>query len=217
MDGQNTTAWWARGLLFENCNCQLICPGHMHFDQVCTHDRCLGYWAIRVDEGSYGDVALAGVKALVAFDSPPHMIDGGWTEIILIDESASPEQRQAMDSILHGRVGGPWEKLASFVERWLETRYVPIDFSDEGATKRAHIAGLFETEVTQIRGRDRSKPVLFENIFNQIHAPTQVIATGRTEYNDGVIRIQTEKSHGLFSNFDWAVDPGVTKPDGKKR
>ena len=56
--------WHARGLLFENCSCQLVCPGHMHFSQACTHERCLGYWAIRIDEGAYGEVPLAGAEGL---------------------------------------------------------------------------------------------------------------------------------------------------------
>ncbi|MGZ5261229.1 MAG: DUF1326 domain-containing protein [Burkholderiales bacterium] len=33
---------------------------------------------------------LAGVRAVVAYDSPQHMIDGNWTEVIVIDQSASP-------------------------------------------------------------------------------------------------------------------------------
>lgn len=206
METLNTPAnWWARGLLFENCNCQLVCPGHLHFDQLCTHERCLGYWAVRVDGGQFGEVQLAGIKAVIAFDAPQHMIAGNWTEVVIIDEAASPEQRDAMLGLLTGRAGGPWEVLAKFVGRWLEPRYLPIEFSEEEGKKRARIPGLLETAISQIRGRDRSKPVLFENIFNQIHAPQQVLATGTTEYDDGVIRIRTARTHGLFSNFEWQV------------
>ena len=198
-------SWWARGLIFENCSCTLVCPGHLHFSQLCTHERCIGYWALRFDEGVFGDVSLAGLRAVIAFDTPQKMIDGNWTEVIIIDESASPAQRAALETILMGRAGGPWEVLGRFVTRQLDTRFLPIAFADEGATKRASIAGLFNAVVTQIRGRDRSKPVLFENIFNQIHAPTQVLALGETQYDDGVIRITTSQTHGLFSNFNWAV------------
>ncbi|MGH9383534.1 MAG: DUF1326 domain-containing protein [Vicinamibacterales bacterium] len=198
-------SWWARGLIFENCSCTLVCPGHLHFRQLCTHERCLGYWALRFDEGSFGDVPLGGLRAVVTFDCPQRMIDGNWIEALLIDDSASSPQRQALESILTGGSGGPWEVLARFVGRRLETRFAPIAFSDEGPTKRGSIAGLFETAVTQIRGRDRSKPVLFENIFNQIHASTQVLALGDTRYDDGVIKISNSNTHGLFSTFDWAI------------
>jgi hypothetical protein len=206
MDVQQKMAWRARGLLFENCNCQLVCPGHMHFDQLCTHERCVGYWAIRIDDGAFGDVSLGGLKAVIAYDSPQHMIDGNWTEVIVIDEAASLAQRQAVEAILTGRAGGPWATLARFVGRWLDTRFLPIDFSDDGTTKKARIPALLEAAITQIRGKDRAQPVLFQNIFNQIHAPTQVLATGVTQYDDGVIKISNEKTHGLYSNFDWAVE-----------
>ena len=69
-------AWWANGELFENCNCTLVCPGHMHFSQHCTHEHCLGYWAIRIDDGAYGDVPLGGLRAVIAFDAAQRMIDG---------------------------------------------------------------------------------------------------------------------------------------------
>jgi hypothetical protein len=207
METSNAAArWWAEGLLFENCSCQLVCPGHMHFSQLCTHERCLGYWAIRVDEGEFGDVLLAGVKAVIAFDAPQHMISGNWTEVVIIDEAASREQREAMAIILTGHAGGPWEVLAKFVGRRLETRYLPIAFREEDGRKTARIPGLLETAIQQIRGRDRAKPVLFENIFNQIHAATQVLATGSTDYDDGVIRIKTMNTHGLSSHFEWRVE-----------
>jgi hypothetical protein len=177
----------------------------MHFSQNCTYERCKGYWAIRVDGGAFNGIDLGGTRAVIAFDSPQRMIDGGWIQTIIIDSSATIEQRAALETILKGRAGGPWEKLAAFVGVWQPMEFRPILFEDEGATKRASIADRLKAVVTQIRGRDRSKPVLFENIFNQIHAPTQVIALGDTEYDDGAVTFRNTGSHGLFSNFDWAV------------
>lgn len=199
------TPWQARGLMFENCTCQLVCPGHMHFSQACTHERCVGYWAIRIDDGTYGNVPLAGLRAVVAFDAPQRMMDGGWTEAIVIDAAASADQRGALDTILRGQAGGPWGVLAKFVRTWLETRSLPITFSDDGTSHHAEIPGLLTTTVTNIKGRDRAQPVTFENIFNQIHGASQVIAIGSTAYDDGVIRIATDKTHGLHSRFVWTV------------
>ncbi len=199
------TGWWAKGLLFENCSCQLVCPGHMHFEQLCTHDRCIGYWAMRVDQGEFGAVRLDGVKAVVVYDCPQHMISGNWIEGLIIDEAARPEQRAAMETILAGRAGGPWEVLGRFVGRWLETRFLPIEFREDETTKRARIPGLLEAVITHIRGRDKTRPVTFDNIYNQIHAPRQVLARGDTEYDDGVILIHNAGSHALHSNFEWKV------------
>lgn len=203
---QSEVRWWAKGLLVENCNCQVVCPGHIHFSNNCTHERCIGYWALRVDEGAYGDVDLAGVIAVIAYDCPQHMISGDWTEVLILDEAASEAQRSAAETILTGRAGGPWEVLDRFVSRRLPTRTLPIDIADEGAVKRIVVEGLMQATVENLKGRDRDRPVTFQNIFNQIHDSTQVIARGDTTYDDGEIVISNEGSHALYSDFDWAVE-----------
>ena len=205
MAASSRASWYARGLIFENCSCTLVCPGHIHFSQNCTHERCKGYWAVRIDDGAFGEIPLAGMRAIVAFDTPQRMMDGGWVQTIIIDESASEAQRRAMEAILIGDAGGPWGKLAEFVTVRQPTEYRTIALEDEGPIKRVSIADRLRSIVTQIRGRDKTKPVLFENIFNQIHAPTQVLALGDSEYDDGVVRFQTTGSHGLFSQFEWRV------------
>ncbi len=197
--------WWARGLLFENCNCQVVCPGHVHFSQNCTHERCIGYWALRFDEGRYGDTRLDGVRAVVAFECPQLMIAGNWTEVLLIDEEASPDQRAAVEAILRGEAGGPWQVLARFVSEWLPTRFVPIEIEDEGKVKRVRVGRLLDASVEDIRGWDRGLPVTFRNMFNQIHAPTQTIARGQTHGDIGGIRLRNDGTHGLHSRFEWRV------------
>ena len=72
----------------------------------------------------------------------------------------------------------------------------------------AAIAGVLEASITEIRGRDRTQPVRFENIFNQIHSSTQMLARGSTKYDDGEIVVSNEGTHGLYSRFEWVVEPG---------
>jgi len=199
------SAWSARGLLFENCSCTTVCPGHVHFDQNCTFERCVGYWAIVFEDGDFGGVPLAGVAAVVAYDCPQHMIEGDWTQGVIIDVAATVDQRRAVETILAGQAGGPWGKLAPFVGRLLSTRYLPIRIEDLGRKKTLSISGLLDSTIEAIRGRDRGKPVTFENMFNQIHAPSQVIATGATNYDDGEIVISTRGTHALYSRFNWSV------------
>jgi hypothetical protein len=198
--------WHASGLLFENCSCQVICPGHMHFSSRCTEARCLGYWAIRVDEGAYGEVDLAGSRVVIAYDAPQLMIEGGWRERIVIDESADADRRAALESILDGSAGGPWAKLDEFVGERLPTRYASIDLDDRERIKQVAVDGVLSGSIETIRGRDRDRPVTLENVFNQIHAPEQVVASGSSTYDDGAISFVNEGTHGLWSAFSWRVE-----------
>jgi hypothetical protein len=198
--------WWAKGLLFENCNCQLVCPGHVHFQQCCTHERCVGYWAVRFDEGLFEGIPLAGARAVIAYDCPQNMIEGNWTEVVLIDAASGEAQQDAIEKILTGRAGGPWEVLARFVSNRLPTRAAAIRIVEEERGKTVAIDGILEARIDDIKGRDRSKPVTFENMFNQIHPPIQMLALGTTRYDDGTIRVDTKDTHGLYSSFHWRVE-----------
>lgn len=202
--GTGRPSWWARGLLFENCNCTAVCPGHVHFSQPCTHEVCHGFWAVRIREGRAGDVSLDGLDLVVVYESPQVMIEGGWTQALVVPEHADPEQRAALESILSGRWGGPWEVLSRFVGERRPTRALPVRIEEEEGRKTVTVAGLLKGVVEALRGRDRSEPVLFENIYNQIHAPRQVIARGSTELDDGVLIIRTDGTHGLWSDFHWS-------------
>jgi hypothetical protein len=198
-------AWWARGLLFENCNCQLLCPGHLSFKQLCTHDRCLGAWAMHLDEGRHGDVSLAGLNAVVLFDAPQRMIAGGWTTALFIDDRCEDRQRAALERILSGAAGGPWAVLARFVARRLESRSVPVHFEDGGRRKRMWVSGALETSIEAIRGRDASQEAVLSNVFNQIHAPLQALALGQTRCFDPRMTFDTSGTHALYSRFSWEV------------
>ena len=195
--------WWAEGLLFENCNCTAVCPGHIHFSQRCTHEVCHGFWAIRFDAGRAGDVDLAGVDVVIVYETPQVMVDGGWKQVIIVSDRASAAQRQAVEEILNGARGGPWEILARFVGDARPTRTAPIRIEEAPGRKSVTVKGVLKGAVEAIRGRNRAEPVTFENIYNQIHDTTQVIARGATRYDDGEIVIANDGTHGLWSHFRW--------------
>ncbi len=199
-----TKGWWAKGLLFENCNCQLICPGHFSFRQLCTHNPCTGHWSIRIEKGQYDGTPLDALNVVILFKTPQLMISGGWTQVFIIDERADDVQRAAIERIFSGQAGGPWAVLARFVSTRLETRFLPIQFEDTGRVKRMWIDGVFDTTVEALRGVDRDRDVVLENIFNQIHAPTQTLAFGSTSFKEGELAMEFKGSHALFSRFAWS-------------
>jgi hypothetical protein len=201
--GDPPLQWWARGLLFENCNCQILCPAHLSFKQNCTFERCLGYWAIRFEEGAYGEVPLGGLMALILWDSPQRMFDGGWTEGMYLDDKADARQRRALEAIFRGAAGGPWAILAKFVATWLETRTVTFDFVDEGRRKSLSVPGLFETKIETLRGPSPDADPALVNLYNTIHGATHVLARGSSRCSDRGFSLSTDGTHALYSHFSW--------------
>ncbi len=199
-----THAWQASGLIFENCNCDLLCPGHVSFKQPCSHERCRGNWAIHVEAGQFGEIPLGGLSAAIVFDAPRRMYEGGWTQVCFIDAAASAAQRGALENILSGRAGGPWGILTRFVDTRLDTQYCPMRFEDDGREKRLTIPTLFDTTVTAIRGADGVSESQIHNLHNVIHGPTHTLARGRTRCTHPQFDFFNERTHGLYSHFAWA-------------
>lgn len=198
------TCWWAKGLLFENCNCQIVCPGHFHFTQLCTHERCIGYWGIHFDEGDFGGVPLAGLDAIIIYDTPRHMASGNWILTTYVDDQSSPQQQAAIERIVSGDANGPWTILARFVAERKPTQRVPIAFADVGKVKTLTAGTFFKSAITWLKGRDRDTPVRLENAYNQIHDATQVLDMGSTEYTATPYALVTTNTHALHSRFSWS-------------
>lgn len=199
----NQTSWWAKGLLFENCNCQIVCPGHFQFTQLCTYERCLGYWGICFEEGRFGDVSISGRKAVVVWDSPQLMISGDWTLTPYLDQDASDEQQHAIARILGGEANGPWKFLTRLVKEQKPIRRVAIEFSDAGREKKLSAGDFLRSTLVWLRGADKEKELLLENSFNQIHGSTQVLNMGTTDYTGAPYQLQTKGSHAVYSRYSW--------------
>ena len=195
--------WWAEGLLFENCNCTAVCPGHIHFSQKCTHEVCHGFWAMRFDGGRVDGTDLAGVDTVVVYEAPQIMVHGGWKQRVIVSDGVGEAQQRAVEEIITGVRGGPWEVLARFVSDPLPTRSAPMRIVDAGDRKAVTVAGFLEGTIEAIRGRNRSEPVTFANIYNKVHDSTQVIARGSARHDDGEIVIDNRETHGLWSRFRW--------------
>ncbi|MYB98397.1 MAG: DUF1326 domain-containing protein [Gemmatimonadetes bacterium] len=146
---------------------------------------------------------LAGVDAVIVYEAPQVMVNGGWRQRVIVSERAEPAQQRAVEEIIAGERGGPWEVLARFVADPLPARTARIRIAETPGRKTVTVAGVLEGAVEAIRGRNREEPVTFANIYNKVHDSTQVIARGTSRYDDGEIVIDTEETHGLWSRFRW--------------
>jgi len=145
--------WHVTGDWFDVCSCSVPCP--CEFAQPPTNNHCEGVLVWHIREGHYGDVQLDGlnVLALGAFD------DNIWAGAkaamaIFLDERADERQRQALQSIFGGQVGG-WP--AGFAEligdlRGVEFAPIRVEVSDDLAYWRAEIPGKVTATAEALSG-----------------------------------------------------------------
>jgi hypothetical protein len=126
--------WHVVGDWFDACNCRVPCP--CTFAQPPTEGHCEGILAYHVREGSYGDVPLDGlnVVGLGEFEGNIWDEDTKATMGVIIDERADERQREALQAIFGGQVGG-WP--GQFIEaalgefRGVEFARIDIDVADD--------------------------------------------------------------------------------------
>jgi hypothetical protein len=126
------------------CNCQ--------FAGTPTEGICEFVIGYEVEEGRFGDVDLAGVRAVIVAKYPNAIHEGHGQVVLFVDEKARPEQVSAFATILSGQQGGmPWEALAGTIERFEGPITRPIDLAIDGQRAHVRIPGAVELETTPLR------------------------------------------------------------------
>lgn len=102
--------WTLEGTVLVACNCDYGCP--CNFNAPPTLGKCEGQWTWHIAQGRYGNVTLDGLNFTVAVDWPGAIHEGNGRALILVDERADEGQREAISTLVGGKVGGPWGVLA---------------------------------------------------------------------------------------------------------
>ncbi len=197
--------WKMKGPEIANCNCAWGCP--CQFNSLPTHGDCRAMGAMRIDQGHYGKVKLDGLKWVMIAAWPGPIHEGNGSTQFVVDEKATPEQRTALDAILHGKdtvEGGTflWVFNAMSTEH-LPTLYKSIEF-DCDIDKRigkVSVSGLADMKAEPIRNpmtnaEHRAKLVLAAS-FEFAEAE---FASGET-HTKGDIKLDFKGTHAHFADL----------------
>lgn len=144
-----TESWQLRGTVLVACNCDYGCP--CNFNASPTQGKCEGQWTWHVDAGSYGGVSLDGLNFTVAVDWPGAIHEGNGTALILVDERADKQQREAIGNLVGGDVGGPWGILSWTWPTVHGPMPVPYDVDVAGLASRVRAGEQLVVEMEPIR------------------------------------------------------------------
>ena len=146
--------WHIVGHWFDTCKCSIPCP--CTFAQPPTTGDCEGILAWHIRKGSYGDVPLDGlsVMALTAFAGNIWEGNTKAAMAIFIDERADELQRDALQMIFGGRVGGWPAIFANFIGEVRGMEFARIDFhvDDDLTSWRAEIPGKLMSSAEALGG-----------------------------------------------------------------
>jgi hypothetical protein len=142
-------SWKLKGIVLVACNCDWGCP--CNFNARPTTGKCEGGWTWNVEEGVYGDVRLDGLSFSVYVNWPGAIHEGNGEGLILVDERADGAQRSAIETLIGGRIGGPWGVLGWTWPKVHGPYAAAYDATFDGVNTRLKCGHDVEVECAAIR------------------------------------------------------------------
>jgi hypothetical protein len=216
--------WFVKGKEFANCNCSYGCP--CQFNALPTHGFCAAIVGFQIDEGRFGDVKLEGVRAAGIYAWPGPVHEGNGKMQLVVDEKATPQQRDAMLKIMNGQetkdMATMWWVYSAMAPNKFKPVFKPIALTIDvdGRRGRISIPGVLEATGEPIRnsvtGAEHRARIDLPNGFEYRLAE---IGSGTTK-TMGEIKLDLKNSYGQFANIHLShqgVVSGSRKVPEKKR
>lgn len=192
-----TPSWKVSGQYYETCSCDFVCPcilGQMAVSP--SHGSCTFAMGFQVEQGMFGQVPMDGVGFVVLGLTPEAMAIGNWSVGVVVDERTTPEQRDAVVSIVSGAAGGPMAILSGLVGTFLGVETAAIRFERSGMKWAVKASNLVDMAAEGAMGLNpgASEPLHIGN-------------TGHPA-NDRLALCRASKSHVNALGLTWNDDSG---------
>lgn len=202
------TRWQIAGDYFENCNCDVVCPclfsPNAPLTSQPTAGACEIAFGFHIDQGSYGSATLNGLNVAMIVRTPGPMAEGNWSVALYLDERADEQQRQALQAIFTGSVGGPLAALAPLISTLLGVKTVPITFHKEGKSRSVKIPSIMHLAVHAVPSMNPDEEIWAKNAH--FIAPSVALAVGdeKSTWEDYGMRWDNASKNAHYAPINWS-------------
>lgn len=131
--------WSLEGTVFDACNCTTLCP--CNYAQDPTEDDCRVTVVWKIQKGSYGKTKLDGLMLASVMYASGNPLLGIDKMAAVLDEKATPAQREALGTILSGKVGGLFGMLVPLVKQNLGASFGKFAYKNDAKAWSVDVDG----------------------------------------------------------------------------
>ncbi len=199
--------WQISGEYCETCSCDYLCPctpGNLGAPM--TRGHCDFVFGFRIERGRYDGTALDGLGFAVVGHAPGKaMTDGNISVGVLLDERATPQQRDALTAIASGQAGGPMAALGPLVTKMLGVETGRVEFAKDGLKRSFSIGSKLDMAMEGVPGTDGREPLYLDNTIHPANRKLALAKAVRSKLNAlGLNWNETSgKTNGHFAPFSW--------------
>jgi hypothetical protein len=163
-----------------------------------------------------GPCTSAGCSAVTVNHIPGNILAGNWEVVVLVDDGATTEQRDALVGVVSGQLGGPLADFAQLIGTLKGVESVPVSHEVRGGTGTLQIPGIIEAEMEPYRGPDGGVTTLRDSIFSTVPgSPAWVSKAGRNRVSLPQDGMSWEYEGSNAIQADWRMvhfAEGVARP-----
>ena len=121
---------------------------------------CRSFLAYHISSGRVQGIDVSGLSVVAVCYIPGNVLAGNWEVVVLVDDKATPEQKDALVAALGGALGGPLADLAQLFGVVKGVESVPITHEVRDGVGTLAIPGVLESSMAPYRGADGSVTTL---------------------------------------------------------
>ncbi|WFU41710.1 DUF1326 domain-containing protein [Bradyrhizobium sp. CB82] len=202
--------WRLEGEWIKNCTCAFGCP--CDFNAPPTQGYCKGMVGMRISKGHFDGTRLDGLCFAATVHFPGALHEGNGKMQPIIDERATPEQRQALFDIFSGKhsaEGTLFHILSLIVTTIHDPVFAPFEFSfdKEGRVAKLVVKGVLETDVEPIKNPVTGAPHRIQVVVPEGFEHRAAEVASADIRSTGAIKFETKGTHSSLANV-------VQTPDG---
>ena len=195
--------WRLEGEWVKNCNCAFGCP--CDFNARPTQGECKGLLGMRITKGHFENTKLDGLSFFVTVHFPGALHEGNGQAQPIIDERATPAQREALFAIMSGQnsaEGTLFNIFSLIVSKMHDPIFGPVTFAfDKNArTARVNIPGVLETDVEPIKNPVTGAPHRIQVVMPQGFEHIEGEVASSNIRSTGAIRFDTKGAHSTLAH-----------------
>jgi len=201
--------WHIEGEYMETCNCSYVCPCiSSNLAARPTEGDCKVAIAMKIDKGEKDGVRLDGLSFLVMMHSPGIMGEGNMKIGLIVDESASDDQVEAIGAIATGAEGGPMAALAPLVGEVAGVEKRRITFERDGMHYKVTAGELVDQEIEGTPSPSREGEPIY--LDNTLHPANPRLALAKATHHEFHVfgidwKDATGTRNGHFAPFSWSA------------
>jgi hypothetical protein len=163
----------------------------------------------QIERGGFGPVSLDGLGFIVLGLTPEAMANGNWSVGLVVDDRATPEQRDAITSIVSGSAGGPMAVLAGLIGTFFGVESAPIRFERSGVKWTVKAGRLVDMGAEGVMGLNpgATEPLHLGNTGHPANDRLALCHASKSHVNAFGLTWDDDsgRNNGHFAPFEWQV------------